>query len=133
MENPERNCRAQCNGYHQERCKWSRVTRECYIDRCFRIYINGSRRKQTQPSTLEPNTTPQITDQQLVMIATQNLTYNRPLSTNSLIHPSPYAISHHPSYYRSTVPQSPTTRCHASTHLKHLHTQPKRTILAEVG
>ena len=61
------------------------------------------------------------------LIATQNLAYNRPhptlvntphpaynshspcTLTNSLPHPNPYAISHHQSGYRSTVPKSPTT------------------------
>ena len=120
MENPERTCRAQCKGYHPELCKYFRATKECYNDRCFRIHLKGTRRKQTLPSTQVPSTTPRITNQQQAMIATQNLAYKRPPPlltlpssmpppltlplTNSLPHPAPYAISHHPSDYRSTVP-----------------------------
>ena len=116
METPERNCRAQCKGYHPELCKYSRATRECYNDRCFRINLKGTRRKQTPPSIQEPSTTARITNQQHAMIKTQNLAYNRspPLLTlqtrhspcpltNSLPHPTVNAIPHHPSYYRPTV------------------------------
>ena len=75
---------------------------------------------QTPPATQEPSTTPRTTNQQQAMIKTQNLAYTPhpayhrhspcPL-TNSLPHPTRYAISHHPSDYRSTVPKSPTTPC----------------------
>ena len=108
MENPEISCRAPCRGYHPELCKYSRATRECYNNGCFRIHLKRTRRKQTPPATQEPSTTPRTTNQQQAMIKTQNLAYNRhspcPL-TNSLPHPTRYAISHHPpSEYRSTVP-----------------------------
>ena len=73
MENPERSCRAQCKGYHPELCKYSRATREFYNDRCFRIHLKGTRRKQTPPSTQVPSTTPRTTNQQQAIIGTQNL------------------------------------------------------------
>ena len=56
----------------------TRATRECYNDRCFRIHLKGTRRKQTPPATQEPSTTPRTTNQQQAMIKTQNLAYNRP-------------------------------------------------------
>ena len=88
-ENPERKCRAQCKGYHPELCKYSRATRECYNDRCFRIHLKGTRRKQTPPSTHEPSTTPRITNQQHAMIKTQNLAYTRPPPLLTLPTPPP--------------------------------------------
>ena len=117
MEIPEISCRAPCRGYHPELCKYSRATRECYNDRCFRIRLKGTRRKQTPSATQEPSTTPRTTNQQQAMIKTQNLACNHPpplltLSTqhrnryspcpltNSLPHPTRYAIYHHPSEYR---------------------------------
>ena len=127
-ENFERNCRAPCKGHHPELCKYSMATRECYNDRCFRIHLKSTRCKQTPPSTQEPSTTPRITNQQQAMIKTQNLAYNRPPPLLTLpnqhttaTHPAPppthyrtppstqylttrYAISHHPSDYRPTVP-----------------------------
>ena len=62
----------------------------------------------------------QLLEQQS-MIATQNLSDTPHLAchchspcrlTNSLLHPTPYTISHHPSDNRSTVPLSPTTPCY---------------------
>ena len=93
MENTESRCRAQCKGYHPELCKYSMATRECYNDRCFRIHLNGTRCKQTPPSTPSPNTTPRTTNQQ-AMIATQNLAYNRPPPLLTL--PTKHATETHP-------------------------------------
>ena len=122
MENPQISCRAPCRGYHPELGKYSRTTRECYNDRCFRIHLKGTWRKQTSPATQEPSITPRMTNQQQAMIKTQNLAYNYPPPlltltshpayhhhslcppTNSPPHPTRYTISHHPSEYRSTVP-----------------------------
>ena len=130
MKNPERSCRAQCKGYYPELCKYSRATRECYNDRCFRTHLKGTRQKQTPLSTQVPSTTPRTTNQQQAMIATQNLVYNRPPPLLTLptkhataTHPAPSpahchspltpcATSRHPSDYRSTVPKSPTTPCY---------------------
>ena len=96
MENPERRCRAQCKGYYPELCKYSKATRECYNDRCFRILLKGTRRKQAPPATQEPSTTP-YTNQQQAMIATQNLADNcppplLPLPTQhtTATHPAPH-------------------------------------------
>ena len=128
MENPERCCRAQCKGYYPELCKYSRATRECYNDRCFRIHLKGTRRKQTTPATQEPITTPRTTNQQQAMIKTQNLAYNRPPPL--LTFPTQHTTATHhapsPTHYhtppatqyltthqtRFTVPQSPTTPCY---------------------
>ena len=103
--------------------KYFRATRECYNDRCFRIHRKATRRKLTPPVTQEPSATPRTTYQQQAMIDTQNLAYNRPyhcyhsppsipppltLPRHQLITtPHPHTISHYPSDYRSTVPQSP--------------------------
>ena len=46
--------RAQCKGFHPELCKYFRVTMECYNDRCFRIHLKGTRRKQSPPAAHEP-------------------------------------------------------------------------------
>ena len=91
--------------YHPELCKYSRATRECYNDRCFRIHLKGTRRKQTPPATQEPSTTPRTTNQQQAMIKTQNLAYNRPppLLTLSTQH---------------------TTATHPATSPTHFHTPP---------
>ena len=78
MKNLERCCRPQCKGYHPELCKYSRATKECYNDRCFRIHLKGTRRKQTPPAIKEPSTTPRTTNQQQAMIKTQKMAYNRP-------------------------------------------------------
>ena len=78
MENLEKSCRAQCNGYHPELCKYSRATRECYNDRCFRMHLKRTRRKQTPPATKELRTIVRTTNQQQAIIATQYLAYNRP-------------------------------------------------------
>ena len=79
MENHERSLRAQCKGCHPELCKYSRATRECYNDRCFRIHLKGTRRMQTKPATQDPRTTPLTTNQQQALIKPQNLAHNRPL------------------------------------------------------
>ena len=113
---------------HSELCEYSRATRERYKNRCFRIHPKGTMRKQTPLAKQEPSNTCQTTNQQ-AMIATQNLAYHSPPPsmqwlttaivntphpachchspcplTNSLPHPTPYAISHHRSDYYSTVP-----------------------------
>ena len=94
MENPEKICRAQCKGYHPELCKYSRATRECYNDRCFRIHLKGTRRKQTPPATQEPSTTPPTTNQQQATTKTQNLAYNRPPPLLTL--PTQHTSATHP-------------------------------------
>ena len=147
MENLERSCRAQCKGYNLELCKYSRATRKCYNDRCFRIHRKAARHMQTPPATQEPSATPRTTNQKQAIITMQNLAYNRPpplltlptqhtTSTHPALSPthyhttpSHYAISHHPSDYGSTVPQSPTTTFNPFIRLKHLHSHPKHTIL----
>ena len=70
-----------------------RATSECYNDRCFRIHLKGTRRKQTQPSTQEPSITLRITNQQQAMIKTQNLAYNRPPPLLTL--PTQHTTAHH--------------------------------------
>ena len=120
MENPERNCRAQCKGYHPELCKYSRATRECYNDRCFIVHLNG--KAQANP-TFDPGTKYNSTNYKSTTSSDQNTksslqppptlvntphpAYHRhsPCTlTNSLPHPTCYAISHHPSDYCPTVP-----------------------------
>ena len=114
MENPERSCRAQCKGYHSELCKYSRATRECYNDRCFRIHLKCTRRKQTPPTTQEPIQLHELqinnklwSKHEIWLTTAPHPAYHRhstyPL-TNSLPHPTRYAISHHPSDYCSTEP-----------------------------
>ena len=112
MENLEKSCRAQCKGSHPELCKYSRATRECYNDRCFRIHLKGTRHKQTPASTQVPSTTPRTTNQQQAMIATQNLAYNRPRPLLNTPHqawhrhsPCPLTNSYHtppPTQYLTT-------------------------------
>ena len=122
MENPEISCRAPCRGYHPELCKYSRAIRECYNDRCFRIHFKRTRRKQTPPATQEPSTNNSTNHKSATsydqntksglqppptLVNTPHPAYHRNSScplTNSLPHPTCYAISHHPSDYRSTVP-----------------------------
>ena len=55
MENPEISCRAHCKGYHPELCKYSRVTRECYNDRCFRIHLKAQANPTCDPGTKFPD------------------------------------------------------------------------------
>ena len=105
MENPEKSCRAPCKGYHPELCKHSRATRECYNDRCFRMHLKGTRRKQTPPATQEPSTTSRTTNQQQAMIKSQNLAYNRP----------PPLL---------TLPTQHTTTTHSAPSPTHYHTPP---------
>ena len=91
---PERSWRAQCKGYHPELCKYSTATRECYNNRCFRIHLKGTRHKQTLPLTLVRSTSPQTTNQQQSMIATENLAYNCPPPLLTL--PTQHATSSQP-------------------------------------
>ena len=56
MENPDKSCRAPSRGYHPKLCKYSRATRECYNDRCFRIHIKGTRHKAQAKPTCDPGT-----------------------------------------------------------------------------
>ena len=107
MENPKRSCRAQCKGYHPELCKYSRATRECYNNRCVRIHLKGTWRKQTPPATQEQSTTPWTTKQQ-AMIKIQNLAYNRPPPLLTL-------TTHH------------TTATHPAASPTHYHTPPALT------
>ena len=102
MKNPEISCRAPCKGYHPELCKYSRATRECYNDRCFRIHLKGTRCKQTPSATQEPSTAPRTTNQQQDMIKTQNLAYNRPpplltlpTQNTTATHPAPSPTHYH--------------------------------------
>ena len=144
METPELIFRAQCKGYHPKLCKYSRATRECYNNRCFRIHFKGTRRKQTPPSTQEPSTTSRITNQQQAMITTQNPAYNCPphlltLSTQhtTTTHPAPSPTHYHTpptmqylTTHQTTVPLNPNPPpLHAisyptsspSTHTQSLH------------
>ena len=108
----ERSCRARCKGYHPKLCKYSRATRECYNNRCFRIHLKGTRRKQTPPATQELSTTPRTTNQQQAVIKTQNLAHNHsppsiplPLTlapTNSFPRATHYLTTH-----QTTVPLYP--------------------------
>ena len=121
MENPERSCKAQCRGHHPELCKYSRATNECYSDRCFRIHLKGTKRKQIPSSTQVPSTTPRTTNQQQDIIAIQNLAYNSPPPLLTLptqhtttTHPSPSPTHYHtppPTQYltthQTTVPLYP--------------------------
>ena len=113
LENPERGCRAPCKAYHTELCNYSRVTRERYNNRCFRMHLKGASRKQTPTATQAPSTTPRISNQQQAMIATQNLAYNRPSPLITL--PTPHTTSTHlapsPTHYHTP----PATR-HLTTH-----------------
>ena len=114
MENPERSCRAQCKGYHPELCKYSRATREFYNDRCFRIQLKGTRRKQTPPATQEPSTTPRTTNQQQAMIKTQNLAYNRTPPLLALL-PTLHTTATHPAPSPTHYHTPPTTQ-YLTTH-----------------
>ena len=116
MQNPERSCRAKCKGYHSELCKYSRATRECYNDRCFRIHLKGTRRKLTPHTTQEPSTTPRTTNQQQATIATQNLSYNRPqpllilpTQRNTTTHPAASPTHYHPPHSTQYLTAHQTT------------------------
>ena len=95
-----------------ELCKYSRATRECYNDRCFRMHLKGTRCKQTTPSTQVPSTTPRTTNQQQALIATPNLAYNRspplltlPTQHATATHPAPLLTHYHtppPTQYLTT-------------------------------
>ena len=113
MENPERSCRAQCKGYHPKLNKYSRVTRECYNNRCFRIHLKGTRCKQTPPATQEPSTTPWTTNQQQAMIKTQNLAYNCPPLLSTL--PTQHTTDTHPAPSPNHYHTPPTTQ-YLTTH-----------------
>ena len=133
MEIPESSCRAQCKGYHPELCKYSRATRECYNDRCFRIHLKGTRHTQTPPSTQVPSTTHRTTNQQEAMITTQNPVYNRPpplltLQTqhDTATHPAPSPTHYHtstPTQYLTT----PQTTVPLYVNLLPLHAIPYAT------
>ena len=98
MENPERRCRAQCKGYYLELCKYSMVIWKSHDDRCYKIHIKGTRRKQTPPTTNEPHknspnneSTPSYycctqTGQQFSLaVRTQHTHCHSPCSINQLI------------------------------------------------
>ena len=70
---PRKKLQSIMQGYHPELCKYSRATRECYNDRCFRIHLKNTRHKQTPPATQEPSITHRTTNQLQAMIATHNL------------------------------------------------------------
>ena len=90
MEDPERSCRAQCKGYHPKLYKYSRATRECYNDRCFRIHLKGTRRKQ--PPRV-PGTKYNSTNYKSTTSYDQN--------TKPGLQPPPTLVNTpHPAYYR---------------------------------
>ena len=114
MENTEISCRAPCRGYHPELCKYSRTTRECYNDRCFRIHLKGTRHKQTPHATQEPSTTPRTTNQQQAMIKTENLAYHRPPPLLTL--PTQHTTATHPAPSPTHYHTPPTTQYLTTPH-----------------
>ena len=120
IENPERSCRAQCKGYHPELRKYSRAQRNVttvgaleYISRAqFASKPHIRPRYQVQLPELRINN--KLCSPHKIWLTTASTLVNTPQPayhrhspcplTNSLPYPTPYAISHHPSDYRFTVP-----------------------------